>query len=121
MLTTEDEPIDRAFFERRLERALRYRQRVVQDTNAIRLLFSESDGLPGLIVDQYADYLVVQVRTLGMERLRELWLPTLIERWSRRAFSNAARWQAARRKDWSLSQAFCTAKCPNSSKSRRAG
>jgi len=80
MLTTEDEPIDRAFFERRLERALRYRQRVVQDTNAMRLLFSESDGLPGLIVDQYADYLVVQVRTLGMERLRELWLPTLIER-----------------------------------------
>jgi 23S rRNA (cytosine1962-C5)-methyltransferase len=79
MLTTEDEPIDRAFFERRLERALRYRQRVVQDTNAMRLLFSESDGLPGLIVDQYADYLVVQVRTLGMERLRELWLPTLIE------------------------------------------
>ena len=79
LLTTEDEPIDRAFFERRLERALRYRQRVVQDTNAMRLLFSESDGLPGLIVDQYADYLVVQVRTLGMERLRELWLPTLIE------------------------------------------
>jgi 23S rRNA G2069 N7-methylase RlmK/C1962 C5-methylase RlmI len=80
MLTTEDEPIDRAFFERRLERALRYRQRVVQDTNAMRILFSESDGLPGLIADQYADYLVVQVRTLGMERLRELWLPTLIER-----------------------------------------
>jgi len=79
MLTTEDEPIDRAFFERRLERALRHRQRVVQDTNAMRLVFSESDGLPGLIVDQYADYLVVQVRTLGMERLRELWLPTLIE------------------------------------------
>jgi len=79
VLTTADEPIDRAFFERRLERALRHRQRVVQDTNAMRLVFSESDGLPGLIVDQYADYLVVQVRTLGMERLRELWLPTLIE------------------------------------------
>jgi len=79
VLTTADEPIDRAFFEQRLERALRHRQRVVQDTNAMRLVFSESDGLPGLIVDQYADYLVVQVRTLGMERLRELWLPTLIE------------------------------------------
>jgi len=79
LLTTADEPIDRAFFEQRLERALRYRQRVVQDTNAMRLVFSESDGLPGLIVDQYADYLVVQVRTMGMERLRELWLPTLIE------------------------------------------
>jgi 23S rRNA (cytosine1962-C5)-methyltransferase len=79
VLTTADEPIDRAFFEQRLERALRHRQRVVQDTNAMRLVFSESDGLPGLIVDQYADYLVVQVRTLGMERLRELWLPALIE------------------------------------------
>jgi 23S rRNA (cytosine1962-C5)-methyltransferase len=79
VLTTADEPIDRAFFEQRLERALRHRQRVVQDTNAMRLVFSESDGLPGLIVDQYADYLVVQVRTMGMERLRELWLPTLIE------------------------------------------
>ena len=80
VLTTEEEPIDRAFFLQRLERALRHRQRVVQDTNAMRLLFSESDGLPGLIVDQYADYLVVQVRTLGMERLKELWLPLLIER-----------------------------------------
>jgi 23S rRNA (cytosine1962-C5)-methyltransferase len=80
LLTTADEPIDRAFFERRLEHALRHRQRVVQDTNAMRLVFSEADGLPGLIVDQYADYLVVQVRTMGMERLRELWLPTLSER-----------------------------------------
>ena len=79
VLTAADEPIDRAFFERRLEHALRHRQRVVQDTNAMRLVFSEADGLPGLIVDQYADYLVVQVRTMGMERLRELWLPTLIE------------------------------------------
>lgn len=80
LLTTQDEPIDQAFFENRLERALRYRERVVSDTNAMRLVFSESDGLAGLIVDQYADYLVVQVRSLGMERLKELWLPVLIER-----------------------------------------
>lgn len=80
ILTTQDEPIDQAFFVRRLEHALRYRERVVSDTNAMRLLFSESDGVPGLIVDQYADYLVVQVRSLGMERLREFWLPALIER-----------------------------------------
>lgn len=79
LLTTEDEPIDRAFFERRIERALQHRQHVVHDTNAMRILFSEADGLAGLIVDQYADYLVVQVRTAGMERLRDLWLTTLIE------------------------------------------
>ncbi|MCS7301272.1 MAG: class I SAM-dependent rRNA methyltransferase [Fimbriimonadales bacterium] len=80
ILTTCDEPIDETFFATRLERALRYRERVVSDTNAMRLLFSESDGVPGLIVDQYADYLVVQVRSLGMERLKEFWLPVLIER-----------------------------------------
>ncbi|GIV09379.1 MAG: rRNA large subunit methyltransferase I [Fimbriimonadales bacterium] len=79
MLTTQDEPINQTFFEARLERALRHRERVVSDTNAMRLIFSEADGLPGLIVDQYADYLVVQVRSLGMERLKALWLPVLID------------------------------------------
>ncbi len=79
LLTMQDEPIDQAFFEARLARALRSRERVVRDTNAMRLVFSESDGLSGLIVDQYADYLVVQVRSLGMERLKDLWLPALIE------------------------------------------
>ena len=80
ILTTQDEPIDERFFAARLEKALQHRQRTVQDTNAMRILFSESDGVPGLIVDQYADYLVVQVRALGMERLKPLWLPVFIER-----------------------------------------
>lgn len=80
ILTVQKEPINQNFFAARLEKALQHRQRTVQDTNAMRVLFSESDGVPGLIVDQYADYLVVQVRTLGMERLKPFWLPTLIER-----------------------------------------
>ncbi|MCS6918393.1 MAG: class I SAM-dependent rRNA methyltransferase, partial [Fimbriimonadales bacterium] len=80
ILTMHDEPIDEEFFTARLEKALQHRQRTVRDTNAMRLLFSESDGVPGLIVDQYADYLVVQVRALGMERLKAVWLPVLIER-----------------------------------------
>lgn len=80
ILTVQEEPINQNFFATRLEKALQHRQRTVQDTNAMRVLFSESDGVPGLIVDQYADYLVVQVRTLGMERLKPFWLPALIER-----------------------------------------
>jgi len=79
VLTLQDEAIDEAFFAQRLEYALHLRQRFVTDTNAYRLVFSEADGLPGLIVDRYANYLVVQVRTLGMERLKPLWLPALIE------------------------------------------
>ncbi|MEN3001608.1 MAG: class I SAM-dependent rRNA methyltransferase [Armatimonadota bacterium] len=79
LLTLQEEAIDTAFFARRFEHALQLRQRLVTDTDAYRVVFSEADGLPGLIVDRYADYLVVQVRTLGMERLKPLWLPALLD------------------------------------------
>ena len=48
-------------------------------TNAVRLVNGEGDMLPGLIVDQYADVLVMQVSTLGMERLKPFVLETLVE------------------------------------------
>ncbi len=79
LLTLQDEPIDSAFFARCFERALHLRQQLVADTDAYRLLFSEADGLPGLIVDRYGNYLILQVRTLGMERLKPLWLTALVE------------------------------------------
>lgn len=65
----EGEVIDRAFFQRRLERAIAVRQDLATDesTTAYRLVFAESDGLPGLIVDRYNDHLVVQFLTLGIE------------------------------------------------------
>jgi len=44
-----------------------------------RLVFGEADFLPGLIVDRFADVLVVQVLTLGMELARDVWLPALVE------------------------------------------
>jgi len=49
----ETEPVDHAFFKRRLQRALAYRRAAVTNTGAVRLVFGESDGLPGLIVDYY--------------------------------------------------------------------
>jgi 23S rRNA (cytosine1962-C5)-methyltransferase len=48
-------------------------------TNAFRLINAEGDGLPGLIVDRYADVLVVQITTLGMERLKEFIVSNLVE------------------------------------------
>ncbi len=75
----EDEPLDRGFFAKRFLTAIELRQGLVKGTNAERVVFSEADGLPGLIVDRYAGHLVVQVRSLGAERLREEWLPALIE------------------------------------------
>jgi 23S rRNA (cytosine1962-C5)-methyltransferase len=51
----------------RIENALTYRERVVRDTDAYRVVFSEGDFLPGLIVDRYNDVLSVQVLTQAMD------------------------------------------------------
>ena len=73
MLAFEDVKIDAAFFEKRIQEALRLREHFVlsPSTNACRLIHSEGDFLPGLVVDRYADYLVVQILTAGMEKWRE--------------------------------------------------
>lgn len=76
------EAIDGAFWERRLERALQARAalRLEEVTSAYRLVFAESDGLPGLIVDRYGDFLVLQSLTLGVERWKEVIVRLLAER-----------------------------------------
>ena len=63
-----DSCIDQKFFHGRLSHAIAARQALVHETNAMRLVYSESDGLPGLIVDLYGDSLVMQVLSAGMER-----------------------------------------------------
>ena len=77
ILSREDKPLDDAFFRARIEKAAEYRRRYVHDSNAFRLISSEADGLPGLIVDQYGDVLVVQFLTLGMEKLKDKILAAL--------------------------------------------
>lgn len=74
-VTYGEEPVDRGFWEARLKLSLAYRQRVVAGTDAFRLIYSEADGFPGLIVDNYAGHLALQVLHPGMERL----LPEIID------------------------------------------
>lgn len=71
------EVIDAAFFRRRLARAVESRRRLtLLDVHcACRLVFSESDGLPGLIVDRYGEYLVCQFLSAGAEA----WRTTIVE------------------------------------------
>jgi 23S rRNA (cytosine1962-C5)-methyltransferase len=66
-----DVEIDDGFWFERLRRAVNARQRVA-GTNALRLVYAEADHLPGLIVDRYGDWLIVQCLTLGMDRRRDL-------------------------------------------------
>jgi len=73
VLTRGRDEIDTAFFVKRLERAKRLRDAVYPGEPAVRLVYGESDQLPGLVVDRYGDWLAVQVLTLGVEkRLIEL-------------------------------------------------
>ncbi len=71
LLTREREKIDAGFFRRRITAALRYRERFLPDTGSCRLVFSEGDFLPGLMVDKYADCIVIQILTLGMEKQKD--------------------------------------------------
>jgi 23S rRNA (cytosine1962-C5)-methyltransferase len=68
VLTRRRDEIDAGFFVRRLERAQRLREGVLPGEAAMRVVYGESDQLPGLVVDRYGDWLAVQVLTLGMER-----------------------------------------------------
>ncbi|MBR4235786.1 MAG: class I SAM-dependent rRNA methyltransferase [Clostridia bacterium] len=67
MLTYRDEPVDAEFFRRRIETAWEYRKAFC-DTGSCRLIFSESDFMPGLIVDKFADVLAIQSMSLGIEK-----------------------------------------------------
>jgi 23S rRNA (cytosine1962-C5)-methyltransferase len=79
LLSTRPEIIDRTFFRARLAAALAHRERVVQNSDAYRLVFSEGDLLPGLIVDRYGTYLALQTLSQGMDRARDLIVDCLQE------------------------------------------
>ena len=78
IVTREDEPLDGAWFRTRLEQAIAHRDSLQIDAEVCRLLHSEADGLPGLIVDRYGDYLVVQVGAAAVERRLE-WVTAALE------------------------------------------
>src|ERR1041385_8710917 len=67
VLTLQEEAIDQEFWERRIHTAVELRQKVVTGTNAFRVVHGEGDLLPGLIVDRYADVLVMQSLSYGMD------------------------------------------------------
>ena len=71
MLSRQVEPIGHEFFLNRLRAAETYRRLVVgEDSNAYRVVHGEADLLPGLVVDRYADYLVMQTLDQGMDAVR---------------------------------------------------
>ncbi len=80
-LTSREEQIDAQWWYDRIAAALERRRNIqaIDQTNALRLVHAEADGLPGLVVDRYADTLAVQVLALGLEPWREVIIDALQE------------------------------------------
>ena len=79
--TFEDEPVDKEFFRRKIRAAITSRStfQVSGSSNSRRLIYAESDGIPGLIVDRYGDVLVLQSLTAGSEYWKETFADLLLE------------------------------------------
>lgn len=71
----QEERVDRDFFQQRLTAAFARRNYLKSRGNALRMVFGEADGLPGLVIDQYADWLVVQLMSAGVE----FWKATIFD------------------------------------------
>ena len=78
MLTLHDEMVDADFFRRRVQAAWAWRQQFA-DPDSCRLIYSESDFLPGLIVDKFADVLVMQSLCLGIEKWKDVIVEALVD------------------------------------------
>lgn len=73
LLSTANEAIDETWFVERINAAIEARANILsRKTNACRLIHGEADGLPGLVVDRYADVLVIQFHAMGPSRHRDL-------------------------------------------------
>lgn len=77
MSRKKNQVIDRAFLDMRVRDAWEYRKKTV-DTSSCRVIFGEADFLPGLVVDKFADVLVVQSLALGIDRMKETIIELLI-------------------------------------------
>ncbi|HUI78722.1 MAG TPA: hypothetical protein VLY24_12425, partial [Bryobacteraceae bacterium] len=85
MLSPYLDPLDRAFYLRRLHAAELHRRRVVRDSDAYRAVHAEADLLPALIVDRYADCLTIQTLDQGMDAAKTDIVSCLQELFSPRA------------------------------------
>ncbi len=80
LLTFQDEDITADFFRTRLQQAIAHRQALLPpDTNAYRLIHSDGDGLSGLTVDRYGEWLVAQFHSAGVEQQKSLLTDLLSE------------------------------------------
>ncbi len=79
VLSTDPTGIDADFWRSRLMEAAAWRKRIVEGSDSYRLVHSEGDGLPGLIIDRYGDCFSIQTLTRGMDLLKTQWVELLAD------------------------------------------
>ncbi|ABB14586.1 class I SAM-dependent rRNA methyltransferase [Carboxydothermus hydrogenoformans] len=79
IMSFHDEEINYDWIKKKIIKAYQYRSSVVSNTDAYRLIYGEADQIPGLIVDRFGDYLVLQSLTYGIEKLKPLIVEALME------------------------------------------
>ena len=79
IVSKDDVEITRDFWLARLRAGARWREQVVSDADAYRLVHAEGDLLPGLIIDRYGDCFALQTLTRGMDSLKAMWAELLVE------------------------------------------
>ncbi len=82
LLTRESRPFDRAFLAERIAAAAEFREKIAEGAQAYRLVASEGDLLPSLVIDRYAQCFVVQTLSQGMESLKSVVVEILQEKFS---------------------------------------
>jgi len=79
LITRSDIELDKDFFKSRIQDALQFRSRLNISDSAYRVVYSEADRLPGLIIDRYGDVVVLQTQCAGSERLKSTWVDIVSE------------------------------------------
>ena len=79
LLTRQQEDTGKEFFKKKISAALEYRKQLYPGQDSFRAVFGESDGVPGLVVDKYGDYLSAQILSAGIEKIRTEIIEALIE------------------------------------------
>ncbi|WP_163194844.1 class I SAM-dependent rRNA methyltransferase [Clostridium thermarum] len=102
-----NEEIDEDFFRRRLAQAWEYRKKVV-DTSSCRFVFGEADFLPGLTIDKFEDYYVVQSLALGIDRYKSIIVKLLVEEYGAKGVYERSDASVRELEDMELTKGFLT-------------
>ncbi|MFH1874184.1 MAG: class I SAM-dependent methyltransferase [Pseudomonadota bacterium] len=71
-ITNSAQPLDKAFWQARLKEAYQKRKKIAEITNAFRVVYAESDGLPSIIIDKFKDIWVMQISSSGAQTIKNI-------------------------------------------------